>query len=234
MNALISSPKPLYLLADSRLLFCKENDRLLVQSALEHLQGGPACAAYIGASNGDRGEFFEIFAAAMDGAGVTERHMIRSAFAAGDRAILERAQVIVLAGGDVEVGWTVFEKTGMKDIIRQRYADGAVLIGVSAGAIQLGRYAAIATPESNGTQLLDMFNFVPLVVDVHDEPREWTTLSSTIHLLEGAAVGLGIPSGGGVIVHPDATIEPVRHPAHEFVYDGARVTHTLLCPPAPA
>jgi cyanophycinase len=47
-------------------------------------------------------------------------------------------------------------------------------------------------------------------------------------LLEGAATGLGIPSGGGVIVYADTTIEPMRRPAHEFRFEGTRVTHSLL------
>ncbi|MFZ3319180.1 MAG: peptidase, partial [Mycobacterium sp.] len=44
------------------------------------------------------------------------------------------------------------------------------------------------------------------------------------------ATGLGIPSGGGVIVHADTTIEPLRRPAHEFRFEGTRLTHSLLCP----
>ncbi|MFZ3269114.1 MAG: peptidase, partial [Mycobacterium sp.] len=79
------------------------------------------------------------------------------------------------------------------------------------------------------TELLDVFKLVPVVIDAHDERAEWARLSRTIHLLEGAATGLGIPSGGGVIVHADTTIEPLRRPAHEFRFEGTRLTHSLLC-----
>ncbi|HVQ53435.1 MAG TPA: peptidase, partial [Mycobacterium sp.] len=79
------------------------------------------------------------------------------------------------------------------------------------------------------TELLDLFNLIPLVIDAHDERAEWARLSRTIHLLEGAAAGLGIPSGGGVIVRAHTTIEPLRRPAHQFRFDGTRVTHSLLC-----
>ena len=48
-------------------------------------------------------------------------------------------------------------------------------------------------------------------------------------LAGGPGTGLGIPSGGGVIVHADTTIEPLRRPAHEFRFEGTRVTHSLLC-----
>ena len=225
-----SSPlQPLYLLADSQLLFWKRQDRLLLEVALDGLaRDTPLNAAYIGASNGDRPEFYEIFEAAMDAIGIPDRRKIDSSFGPDDRAFLQRAQLIVLAGGDVRLGWNTFEKTGMKEVILGRYVQGAVLVGVSAGAVQLGRYGIVETPESPATELLDVFKLVPVVIDAHDERAEWARLSRTIHALQGAATGLGIPSGGGVIVHTDTAIEPLRRPPHEFRFDGTRVTHSLL------
>ena len=223
--------KPLYLFADSQLLFWKPDGRLLLETVVKDMGETAPSAAYIGASNGDRREFYEIFAAATQSAGITQRRMITATFDPEERAFLEQAQVIVLAGGDVGLGWRTFEKTGMKDVILSRYAQGATLLGVSAGAVQLGRHALLQTAESSATELVDVFNLVSAIVDVHDEGAEWARLSSTVHLLEGSTVGLGIPSGGGVIVHPDTTIEALRRPAHEFRFDGTRVTHSLLCPP---
>jgi cyanophycinase-like exopeptidase len=222
--------QPLYLLADSQLLFWKRQHRLLLEAALDGLaRDTPLSAAYIGASNGDRREFYGIFEAAVDAIGISDRRMIGSSFGQEDRAFLERAQLIVLAGGDVRLGWTTFEKTGMTDVILGRYAQGAVLMGISAGAVQLGCYGIVEKPECPATELLDVFKLVPMVIDTHDERAEWARLSRTIHLLQGAATGLGIPSGGGVIMHADTTIEAVRRPAHEFRFEGARVTHSLLC-----
>jgi cyanophycinase-like exopeptidase len=168
----------------------------------------------------------------MDTVGWSDRRMISATFEPAERAFLERAQLILLAGGDVRLGWNALERTGMKDIILSRYAQGAVLIGISAGAVQLGRHAILETPESSGSELVNMLNLAPAVIDVHDEQGEWARLSGAVHLLEGTVTGLGIPTGGGVRVHPDTTVEPLRHPAHEFVFDGARVTHSLLYPPA--
>ncbi|OBJ08099.1 Type 1 glutamine amidotransferase-like domain-containing protein [Mycobacterium sp. 1465703.0] len=220
---------PLYLLADSQLLFWRRRGRLLLDAALDGLtRDKPLSAAYIGASNGDRPEFYEIFEAAMDAVGITDRLMIDSSFGRADRAFLQGAQLILLAGGDVRLGWNTFVRTGMKDVIVGRYAKGAVLVGVSAGAVQLGRSGIDGTPESPKTELFDTFNLTPMIIDAHDEQAEWARLSRTIQLLEGAAIGLGIPSGGGVIVHPDATVEPLRRPAHQFVFEGTGVTHSLL------
>lgn len=225
----MTAPQPLYLLADSQLLFWKWRNRPLLEAALDGLvKDAPLSAAYIGASNGDRPEFYEIFEAAVEAIGITDRRMIDSSFGPDQRAFLERAQLIVLAGGDVRLGWNTFEKTGMKEVILSRYAEGAVLVGISAGAVQLGRYGTVETPGSAATELLDVFKLAPAVIDTHDERSEWARLSRTIELLKGAAIGLGIPSGGGVIVHPDATIEPLRLPANEFRFEGDRVRHALL------
>jgi cyanophycinase len=221
----------LYLLADSQLLFWKRRDRLLLDAALDGLaRDTPLSAAYIGASNGDRPEFYEIFADAIDAIRITDRRMIDSSFGPDDRAFLERAQLIVLAGGDVRLGWTTFEQTGMKEVILGRYAQGAVLVGISAGAIQLGRYGIVETAGSSATELLDVFKLVPGVIDTHDERANWSRLSHTIQSLAGAASGLGIPSGGGLIVHADSAIEPLRRPAHQFRFEGTHVTHSLLHP----
>jgi cyanophycinase len=230
MSSIGTPPRlqPLFLLAYSRLLFWKRRDLLLLEIAVAGLgRDTPLSAAYIGASNRDLPEFYEIFEAAVDAIGITDRRMIDSSFGPADRAFLERAQLIVLAGGDVRLGWNTFEKTGMKDVVLGRYAQGAVLVGISAGAVQLGRYATLESPESPA--LLDMFDLVPLIIDTHDERAEWARLSRTIQLLQGTATGLGIPSGGGVMVHADASIEPLRRPAHELRFDGTRVTHSLLC-----
>lgn len=228
-SATAPQPQPLYLLADSQLLFWKRHDRLLLEAAMDVLpQAAPISAAYIGASNGDNPEFYEIFEAAMDAVGIMDRRMIGSSFGREDRAFLERALLLILAGGDVRLGWDTFVKTGMREVILDRHAKGAVLVGISAGAVQLGQYGVLETPDSGATELLDVFKLVPLVIDAHDERAGWARLSRAIQMLEGAVGGVGIPTGGGVIAHPDGTIEPVRHPAHAFTLEGINVTHSPL------
>ena len=144
--------QPLYLLADSQLLFWKRQDRLLLEAALDGLaRDTPLSAAYIGASNGDRPEFYGIFEAAVDAVGITDRRMIDSSFGPDHRAFLERAQLIVLAGGDVRIGWNIFEKTGMKDVILGRYADGSERDLTRAATLAVD--SAIAELQSDGLLL---------------------------------------------------------------------------------
>jgi cyanophycinase-like exopeptidase len=221
---------PLYLFADSQPLFWRRDGKLLLETVRESLTGDVPPAAYIGASNGDRAEFYSIFSAAVEAAGFPKHRMIASAFTGDDREFLERAQLIVLAGGDVHRGWHTFETTGMKERILERHAQGAVLVGVSAGAVQLGRHGLIDKGDSSALELFDVFGLVPALIDVHDEQRDWSRLASTVRMLEGTATGLGIPTGGGLVFHPDGTAEALRHPVHEFTHDGVRVTHTLLMP----
>jgi cyanophycinase len=221
--------QPLYLLADSQLLFWKHRDRPLLEAALDGLaRDTRLSAAYIGASNGDRPEFYEIFEAAMAAIGITNRRMIDSSFGPDDRSFLKGAKLIILAGGDVRLGWTTFERTGMKDVILSRYRHGAILVGISAGAVQLGHYGLVEAPESSAPELFDVFKLVPAVIDTHDERANWARLSRMIQSLQGAVTGLGIPSGSGVIVHTDRTIEPLRRSAHQFRFEGTHVTHSLL------
>ena len=223
-----SSLQPVYLFADSELLFWKQGSKPFIESLRGLLGDDVPKAAYIGASNGDAEEFHSIFESAMDGIGLTTR-MIRSSFPEGDRQYLREARVILLAGGDIERGWKVFVETGMKDDILYSYQNGAVLIGISAGAVQLGLHAVVERGESSH-QLIDSLKVVPFVIDVHDELRNWSRLESTIRLLEGMTVGIGIPKGGGLTYHSDRTLEAVRRPLYEFSVENGTLKHSLLMP----
>jgi cyanophycinase-like exopeptidase len=76
-----------------------------------------------------------------------------------------------------------------------------------------------------------VFNLVPVIVDVHDERREWVRLASTVRMLEGAVTGIGIPSGSGIAFEADGTAQALRHAVHEFSCNGGRIVHSLLLPP---
>src|SRR5262245_35623298 len=92
--------KPLFLLADSQPLFHAGSGTLLpaLQESLQVSERNITKAAYIGASNGDDSEFFELFVAAMEGINLHESRMIRAGFGSEDRAFLESADLLVLAG----------------------------------------------------------------------------------------------------------------------------------------
>lgn len=220
---------PIYLLADSQLLFWKYQGSLFLSALPVLIEVDSSKAAYIGASNGDAPEFYSIFEAAMENIGMTHCRMIHSSFSREDRAFVEKADLILLAGGDVVRGWEVFESVGLPQLIRQRYDDGAFLIGVSAGAVQLGMYGRRREGEGQDV-LFDTFQLVPYLIDVHDEKNEWEMLRNSVGLSADQTKGLGIVSGAGFLYHPDHSLEPIRYPLYEFSNMDGTVSQTLLLP----
>lgn len=225
--------KPIFLLADSQLLFWRgEESSLLdrVRSLLDEEEPLPdPKAAYLGASNGDAPEFFDLFTAAMAGIGIRTCRHIPSDPTDDDIAFLKEADLVLLAGGEVGRGWRVFERTKIKDRLVERYYGGAVLLGVSAGAIQLG----LKGWDEASERLIDTLRLVPFVVDVHDEPS-WSRLLKAVPKVGEHARGFGIPTGGGAVYHPDYSVEPVRHPLTEVSLGGedeeGRIRQALLMP----
>lgn len=206
----MSTVKPIFLLADSQLLFWHdENGEPFLTRARQLLEadGGDRSfkAAYLGASNGDAPEFYQLFESAMREIGIVDSRLIPTDPTPEDRSFLHQADLVLLAGGDVERGWDVFERTGLRDAVTQRYYGGSLLIGVSAGAVQLGLKGW-----NEDEKIFDTFRLVPFVIDVHDEPS-WFRLSQVVPRAGEHARGFGIPTGGGALYHPDHSVEPVRH-----------------------
>ncbi len=120
-------------------------------------------------------------------------------------------------------GWTAFEESGVKDKLGERYYAGALLIGISAGAIQLG----LKGWDEEG--IFDTLRLVPFVVDAHGEP-DWPDLYRVLPKAGEHARGFGIPSGGGALYHPDYSVEPVRHPLTEVEITESGLRQALLMP----
>ena len=154
--------------------------------------------------------------------------MVPSEPAGEDKGFLQEANLVLLAGGDVEHGWRVFERNGMKDLILKKRYDGSVLVGVSAGAVQLGLGALTDAAQP---KKLDTFGFAPFYVGAHEEKDEWWNLRALVNLSLPGMRGVGIPMGGGAIYSPDGTLEPVRRSLTELVKEDERVVERLLLPP---
>lgn len=221
--------QPIYLFADSQLLFWKDEGSLFLDSVGSRVMHSSPKAAYIGASNGDVPEFYSLFAAAMEGIGVHACKMILSSFPVEDESFLNEADIILLAGGDVEMGWGILAERGIKEVVMRRYYEGAVLLGVSAGAVQLG-LCGLMEREQSFDGLVETFKLVPFSIGAHEEGREWETLKRTLRLLNGGSKGIGIPAGGGLIYYPDQSVEAIRQPLSVFSIEGGEMKHDLLFP----
>ena len=219
--------KPIYMLSDSQLLFWQEKGSLFLKKVKAHLPTS-AKAAYIGASNGDVDDYFQIFQTAMDSIDVKKCRMIKTPPTPDDQDFLNQADLILLSGGDVKKGWDLFKTHKMRDTIIRRYGEGAVLIGTSAGAIQLGK-AAWPGHEPEYSALFRTFGLVPIMVSVREEPH-WDNLKRAVPMWGDATQGIGIPAGGGLIYYPDHTLEAIRHPAFEVWYKDEAIKEATLFP----
>jgi len=221
--------KPIYLFADSQLLFWTNKGIPFLQSVKGLITSAPPKAAYLGASNGDDPQFYSIFEAAMEAVDIRDCRMILSSFSSDDESFVNEADIILLAGGDVEKGWNVFSEVGLSELVIKRYYEGSLLIGVSAGAVQLGLFGLVEI-EGSFNKLIDTFKLVPFIVSAHEEEREWASLKETIQLLNGTATGIGIPTGGGLVYRPDQSIEAIRHPLYELSMRDGVISYSLLMP----
>lgn len=225
------APAPLFLLADSQLLFFRDDTGAFMDRVAAHTGPGAPRAAYLGASNGDDPDFYAIFLAAVEAIGPAECRMIPAEPSDEDRAFVEAADVIVLAGGEVDRGWRAFEASGMREIVEQRYRDGAVLVGVSAGSVQLG---TAGWPADDPDAVFGTWGLAPFVVDAHAEADDWAQLRAVVHGRGEGARGIGIPSGGGLVYHADGTLEAVRRTLTEFSLRDGEMTSAVIFPPEEA
>lgn len=222
--------KPIYLFADSQLLFWRDEDRLFLDSLRSQIERPRPKAAYIGASNGDDPAFCSLFQGAMEGIGVRDCCMIGSQLSEVEASFLNEADLILLAGGDAQRGWEVFKKNGVREAIVNRFLEGAMLIGISAGSVQLGWFGWPAG-ELTENHLFDTFKLVPFVIDAHDDKNAWRNLRQALQFCGGVVNGIGLPAGGGLIYHPNQTIESIRYPAVEFSLRDGEIVQSLLLPP---
>ncbi len=221
--------QPIYLFADSQLLFWQEGGRPFLARIREGIDAARPKAAYVGASNGDQPEFYDLFRGAMQAIEVTDCRMIAASPSEDDRAFFEEADLVLLSGGDVRRGWRAFKKSGLTRKLIERYYGGAVVMGVSAGAVQLGLYGWHEDDEG-GLDVFECWKLVPALVDVHQEP-EWTRLEMCLARAGSEVMGLGIPSGGGAVVHQDLTVEPVRRSLVEYTRGAAgELKQSLVLP----
>lgn len=222
--------KPILLLADSQLLFLKnEKEEFYLKTIVEEIKSDDPKCAYLGASNGDEPAYYEIFTAAMNSMGLSNCKMITSKFDYDEQDFLDKADLILLAGGDTEKGFQIFKENGIAEILQKKYNDGTVFVGVSAGAIQLGWQFSIKTDDRKN-ELKDAFKFVPFMVLVHGDKNGINEVEALLKESSSIKRAYEIPAGGGLIYHTDSTVEALRKPINEFVLKEEEFIHTLIFP----
>lgn len=198
-----------YLLADSTALFKSSS------LCMAHLAKKLACIqttatarriAYVGAANEDEPAFFELFSAAAAPLQPTKLSHIRYPFTASNLTVLRQADLVVLAGGDVNAGWQKLLDTAFQSCCAELRAKPTIWLGISAGAIHLGA---------------GFLQYVPWFMGAHEEAQQWQqTLAAYQRLRDEIANSdsmaaanlacLGLKFGAAIYVEPITfKIEPL-------------------------
>jgi cyanophycinase-like exopeptidase len=140
----------------------------------------------------------------------------------GARAIVERADVVFLGGGDPVQGARLLVASGADAWLRDARARGVPSLGISAGSIMLSAWWADwpehppAGAPHDGGELVRCTQVVSdLVVDCHAEEDGWSELRLVRGMLrergqdEPLPRFLGLPTGTGVVVGPDGAIASI-------------------------
>ena len=216
--------RTVYLLADSQLLFSSSNGSQLLYPALKYYANYDIRAAYIGVSNGDNPTFYELFLGAMQLLGISNCMQITTAFPQEQQEFLQNSQIVVLSGGDVFAGFEIMYSNGITDTLIKNYYNGSTIVGISAGAVQMGLIAH--EKEFSGALL----QIVPLVISVHEEQDDWKQLKETVQSSETYTGGIGIPLGGAVLYYPDQSLEAIGKPALEIKKINNQLKQNILLP----
>lgn len=187
----------LLLLADSQLLFRPQQ----LPQVAQQFAGRSVQAAYVGAANGHQREFFELACAALQ---TLFGQPVPCAFVRTSEEIpAQPVNLLLLAGGNVSLGWEFLRQPALRAWVSGVLENPAALvIGVSAGAIHLGRGCDPDSGHPVAQAYLDAF---PHFIAVHEEQQGWPSRQVW---QAGGAQGEYVPIalGGGLWVQGERRV----------------------------
>lgn len=219
---------PIYLLAGGRGAKRESPDPIL-QMALRELGKTKPSVAYIGAAHGDSLTFYLFIKRLITATGAGKVELVPLAKKKSNmekaQSIIESADCIFVSGGDVNEGMRVLTEKLVVPLIKKRYNEGALIIGVSAGSIMLAKQW-INWPDENDEASAELFpcmNIAPVLCDTHGEEDKWNELHSLLRLTEGDQIGYGIPSGGAMRISTDGAVEAISMPLYRIEWQGGKI-----------
>jgi cyanophycinase len=234
------APKPVWLLAGGPGSHRRGADPLL-QRALALTEKPSPSVAYVGAPSGDNRAFFVMIAALLKKAGAADVTLVRLCGRRPDlaraRDELARADLVFMTGGDVEEGMHVLEATGFSGTLRELASSGVPFLGMSAGSIMLARsWVRWRDPKDDASaELFPCLGIADAWCDTHGEAEGWEELAALARIAPEGSVSHGIPTGAGLVVHPDGVLEAAGSAVHRFESRaGQAVRIADLAPPAVA
>ncbi|HEY5133400.1 MAG TPA: Type 1 glutamine amidotransferase-like domain-containing protein [Candidatus Krumholzibacteriaceae bacterium] len=210
---------PIHLLAGGPGSRRSGKDPLLTRAIAQSGVSEPR-VAYIGAASGDDKGFFKMISGYMRTCGAGDVVLAplasKRAKLEKSRSILESADIVFVSGGDVEEGMQVLEERGMLPFLREMRSGGKPFFGLSAGSIMLAReWIAWDDPNDDATSsTFPCMGLAPVLCDTHSEGEDWEELRALLVLSPEGTFGYGIPTGGGLCVYPDGTLEALGGPVN--------------------
>jgi len=212
---------PIYLLAGGPGAVRLSPDPIL-QMALRELGKTKPSVAYIGAAHGDSLMFYLFIKRMIVAAGAGKVDLVHLVKKTSNlekaQSLIQSADCIFVSGGDVGEGMRVLTERSVIPLIKNRYNEGALIIGVSAGSIMLAKQW-INWPDENdeaSAELVPCMNIAPVLCDTHGEEDKWNELHSLILLTKIEQIGYGIPGGGAMRISADGAVEAIRMPLYRI------------------
>ena len=219
---------PIYLLAGGPGAKRQSPDPIL-QMALHELNKTKPSVAYIGAAHGDSLMFYLFIKRLIVAAGAGKVELVplakKKSNIAEAQLIIQSSDCIFVSGGDVSEGMRVLTEKSVIPLIKKRYDEGALIIGVSAGSIMLAKQW-INWPDENDEASAELFpcmNIAPVLCDTHGEEDKWNELHSLLRLTDGDQIGYGIPSGGAMRISTDGAVEAISLPLYRIERKGGDI-----------
>eukprot|EP00966_Prymnesium_polylepis_P324788 7380801-Prymnesium_polylepis.1 len=204
-------PRLLTAAADSSILMGGSWWATVVGRAVSYTPPTSRTAVYLGAANGDLADFYEFAKFGFDRAGFSSsslacRHVATTARTPtkSDLDFISSATLIILSGGDPQ---QLFELHGVDKSLRLAASRGAVHVGISAGAIQLGTHGypviCAGAPECAAPGRYPTLAMMPFVFGAHEEDDNWQTVLATVEQARGVdpsygSTALGLPYSSAV------------------------------------
>jgi hypothetical protein len=193
----------------------------------------PARVGYFGAANGDDARWFSRVRDALlrrHGAVVTLCRTVGVDAAArpGLLAAIEGADALYFAGGDVAELAERMHTLDLSQAVRDRHRAGAMMIGVSAGAIGLTRYW-VDFPAEGPPVRFPCIGALDLAIDCHDEESDWEELRALLTRWaedepDAVVDAYGIPAGGALWVEEGSAPGHLVLPPRRLRLERGRVT----------
>ena len=221
--------RPVYLLSGDPNHHRKTRDPLIREMLRETGREHPSMA-YIGTASNDDPGFFGVLQRLFERTGAGQVELAPLSGPGADprraRAVIERADVIFLSEGDVDLGMQTLKASGLIPLLHDRFAAGTVFCGFSAGSIMLSQqWVRWHDPTDDASaEPFDCLGLAPLVCDRHDEADGWEELKTLLRLrrVEGE-IGYGVPTSLGLRVGPDHRVEAIGGWVHRYTFRDRRV-----------